>query len=781
VRATLRGLAGVGTVTAALMVVPATAAAVTCTTPPTAEVRTERTFTPNCTGAGMVTFVVKRQPSHGTLEGVPFSFGQQVRYVADAGYIGPDSFDYAGDGAGGESDVVTQSITVTPTANQVPSCSVNPPGALVRSGTTKTFHVTCVDGDADPVTLVAVDAADRGTASVSGEGSNRFRVDYTATTPTGEDTVSYRASDGRSTSATVAFTANVVAADYNTPPRCQPQTRETGPYFPAGVDTYACTDDESDPITLAVADGPAHGVVTVENAGMLIEYDADDDYVGSDRFTYSASDGRSTAGPWPVDITVRAPEPPKNCRTEVGDFGDGHAYAEETTYLRIACFPGDDGMPLTYTIDAQPQHGTLTPYGQGYNYTPHSGYVGPETFTWHATGPRGLGSGPQQASFDVETQIGNTDPQCVGNGPSGPFDIHADGELTVEYRCSEIQPGDDLAWLVVDAPDHGTLENLDASDDTRPRFTYRPDPAYAGVDEFQVRIVDGRGGRTPVRNYQANVIPPDVNHPPLCGSRSSTNGYALYSCFDPENDPVTLELVQPPAHGTVDFLADASFVYQAHEGFAGHDSFQLRIADDHGSSTVRTFEVHVDEPASAPVPVGGGSGGGSGSVTKPTEEAPDGAPASEESAPSSGGGTPTPPATAPSSARKPAPVALGDAEAFLAPGAGDGIVVATGGRPAPLLVIVCERACTVESQVELLVSGAPRAASASSIRPLKLPVQRLRLRAGRRGTVALRVPAAARRALGKRTLVTARVALTVRHADGRTARDSMTIRVRVRR
>jgi hypothetical protein len=47
--------------------------------------------------------------------------------------------------------------------------------------------------------------------------------------------------------------------------------------------------------------------------------------------------------------------------------------------------------------------------------------------------------------------------------------------------------------------------------------------------------------------------------------------------------------------------------------------------------------------------------------------------------------------------------------------------------------------------------------------------------------VALRIPAAARRVLGKRTLVTARVALTVRHTGGRTARDRMTMRVRLRR
>ncbi len=65
------------------------------------------------------------------------------------------------------------------------------------------------------------------------------------------------------------------------------------------------TDAEQDTLTAAVASGPSHGTLALDPGGSFT-YTPDDDYVGTDTFTYTASDGTETSAPATVTITVAA-------------------------------------------------------------------------------------------------------------------------------------------------------------------------------------------------------------------------------------------------------------------------------------------------------------------------------------------------------------------------------------------------------------------------------------------------------------------------------------------
>lgn len=65
------------------------------------------------------------------------------------------------------------------------------------------------------------------------------------------------------------------------------------------------TDAESNPLTAAVVNGPTNGTLTVDPGGSFA-YQPDEDFVGTDSFTYRASDATGGSAPATVTITVGA-------------------------------------------------------------------------------------------------------------------------------------------------------------------------------------------------------------------------------------------------------------------------------------------------------------------------------------------------------------------------------------------------------------------------------------------------------------------------------------------
>jgi hypothetical protein len=247
----------------------ASAAAPVCADPGVVSVRTNtpRTINHHCSGDSFsLTFVIKTTPAHGTLVTTPASFGTQKTYTPDSGYNGPDSFTYAVSGAGGESNVVTQSLDVTPTANVAPTCY---PGSgvttVARVGTPVDFQFRCQDDDGDTATMDPFDPLAHGTLSVTSSSANLWSLRYTPTS-TGTESITLHGDDGHG--ADFAFTLpdiTVHEADYNTAPTC-PSHTTTISYAQTTSAGYDCVDAEGDAQTLQLTTLPTHGTATLVNS-----------------------------------------------------------------------------------------------------------------------------------------------------------------------------------------------------------------------------------------------------------------------------------------------------------------------------------------------------------------------------------------------------------------------------------------------------------------------------------------------------------------------------------
>ncbi|MEO6652387.1 MAG: Ig-like domain-containing protein, partial [Ilumatobacteraceae bacterium] len=185
-------------------------------------------------------------------------------------------------------------------SNQAPVAQND--AATIRQDTSVTVNVlandTDVDGDALSVTALTQPA--NGTASVATGG-----VQYIPSSGfVGTDTFTYRASDGALGSNTATVTVTVTAP--NQAPVAQNDTATIQRDTSVTVNVLANdSDTNGDILSVTALTQPANGVVSVATGG--VQYIPNAGFVGTDTFTYRASDGALESNTATVTVTVTAP------------------------------------------------------------------------------------------------------------------------------------------------------------------------------------------------------------------------------------------------------------------------------------------------------------------------------------------------------------------------------------------------------------------------------------------------------------------------------------------
>ena len=117
----------------------------------------------------------------------------------------------------------------------------------------------------------------------------------------GADTFTYQANDGQSLSNVATVTVTVV----NRPPVAVNDTASTNQGKAVAIGVLANdTDPDGDPLSVTNLTVPANGTATVANE--IVTYTPKSAFVGTDTFTYQASDGSAASNVATVTIQVNA-------------------------------------------------------------------------------------------------------------------------------------------------------------------------------------------------------------------------------------------------------------------------------------------------------------------------------------------------------------------------------------------------------------------------------------------------------------------------------------------
>lgn len=233
------------------------------------------------------------QPAHGS---AVILGDHTIQYVPEANYNGSDALAYTiSDGHGGEASA-TLAIAITP-VNDPPVAVDDAAGTPEDTAVALDVVANDIDVDHEVPTIVAITTPAHGTAVIAGGN----RILYTPDPDYhGADALQYTISDGRIQTSTATVALDVISV--NDAPIAAAVTAATFDDTRTTI-ALAANDADGDPVTFAIASGPAHG--TLEPiAGNLVRYLPAAGFAGADSFTYTAFDGQATSAAATVSIGV---------------------------------------------------------------------------------------------------------------------------------------------------------------------------------------------------------------------------------------------------------------------------------------------------------------------------------------------------------------------------------------------------------------------------------------------------------------------------------------------
>lgn len=274
-------------------------------------------------------------------------------------------------------------------------------------------------------------------------------------------------------------------------------------------------------------------------------------------------------------------------------------------YIYLSC--NGPSYPTSVSV-GDPDHGTVT---QGttlmYLYEPAAGYLGPDHFTLHPSGTDGAWA-PIDMNVIVTDTL-NTAPDCSSLSTG----IVRDGETRNVHIGACLDAENDPAHFdVVTPPGHGTLGPpvvRSASTATTAEWPYTPDAGYTGGDSFTYRATDDFGAVSQLRTATITVRAAGFNQVPSCYIPSFpgapawiVHGPTTFSagCFDLDEDPLTLTVVTPPAHGTLGLVDGYTFSYTPDAGYDGQDTLVYTASDGHGGVSSQLTRALTIGPNHAP-------------------------------------------------------------------------------------------------------------------------------------------------------------------------------------
>jgi hypothetical protein len=524
-----------------------------------------------------------------------------VLYTPNTGFMGTDTFTYMVNDGTVDSNVATVTVTVEEdTGNEAPVAVDD--SATTPFNTPVTISVLDNDTDADGDTLQPSIVADptNGTAVVNTDGTILFTPN---TGFVGAETFTYLVNDGTIDSNVATVTVIVEEEGGGNEAPVAVDDTATTPVDTAVTIAVLTNDTDADGDTLvpSIVAAPTNGTATVNTDGTVL-YTPNTGFAGADSFTYMVNDGTVDSNVATVTITVED-EGGNQAPVAVDDT----ATTPINTGVTITVLANDtdaDGDTLVPSIVAAPANGATTVNTDGtVLYTPNSGFIGTDTFTYMVNDGT-VDSNVATVTVTVDDPATNSPPVAVDDAATtSPATAVV---ITVLANDTDAD-GDTLVPSIVTAPANGT-----ATVNTDGTVLYTPNAGFTGTETFTYQVNDGTENSN-VATVTVTVEEPSPNNPPVANNDAALTNPAtavvitvLANDTDADGDPLSVTEVTDPANGAVVVNADGTISYTPDLGFTGTDTFTYRASDGTATSNIATVSVTVgaaDFPLSgAPAP-----------------------------------------------------------------------------------------------------------------------------------------------------------------------------------
>ncbi len=432
-------------------------------------------------------FAIVAPPQRGTLSGTP----PALTYVANAGFVGNDSFTFTAADAYSTSNTATVSIVI----NDPPPVLLSGDSLTVPAGGDALIDVLANDtpgtGSFDLATLAVTGVPSKGVAVLE-----TSRIRYTANAgASGDDGFSYTVCDGAGACGGAFVTVTITV---NQPPTANGDsyTTDAGATLnvaPPGLLANDTDPDAGDQLQARLGTGVSAGSLLLRSDGSF-SYTPAASFGGTDGFTYFVVDRSGLSSP-PVAVTIEV--------IPAGPLAVDDTYQTTSDNALTVMPPGvlandrdsRSTGPLTARLDRAPFRGILDLNTDGsFVYTPDPGFVGTDTFRYVAVNLQGVPSAFAIVTIEVT--------EFAGPVPTLSCPAPADGSRVtapVAVTASVAPPaGETITQWTVTARnlDRGTPVVLASGNGQPPATlaTFDPTMLVNGSYEILTRAVSSGGG-----------------------------------------------------------------------------------------------------------------------------------------------------------------------------------------------------------------------------------------------------------------------------------------------
>lgn len=250
---------------------------------------------------------------------------------------------------------------------------------------------------------------------------------------------------------------------------------------------------------------------------------------------------------------------------------------DEDTPLNITLSATDaNGDSLTYDVGSLPNilsHGILDGTPPNLRYTPFENFSGSDSFNFTASDNFGT-SEPAVISITINPV---NDKPVVDTSQSVSTD--EDTPIAITLTATDVD-STNLSYTIENPPSNGQIRFSSLTE-----VQYTPNAGFFGQDSFSYSVSDGEAGSDiaiiAINIASVNDHPNAVAPASVLTTNQDTDLAITLAGNDPENDPITFEIVTQPTHGNLIGTAP-NLTYQPGAAYTGDDSFIFRVIDSGG-------------------------------------------------------------------------------------------------------------------------------------------------------------------------------------------------------
>lgn len=516
-----------------------------------------------------LTYTIVSMPSHGSLSGT----APNLTYTPEANYNGSDSFSFKVSDGKADSNTATVSISIS-AVNDAPEATAQEVNVDEDSSVSITLAGT--DGDGDTLTYMVMSQPTNG--RLTGTAPN---MTYTPNANFyGQDEFTFMVRDsGGLTSMPVAV--HIVVSAVNDDPVATAQSVSLSEDGSLEI-ILVGSDIDQDPLTYIIVTEPQHGSLIRVGDGNIFTYEPDENYNGADYFTFKVNDSSVDSAEARVSITVNAVND-----APVASGPETVTLDEDTTKAITLVASDVDGDTLTYSIEAQPSHGTITGTAPNLTYKPEANYHGSDSFSFKVNDGKA-----DSETRTVAITVTSINDVPVADAQEISLEENAE-DFPITLTASDAD-GDDLTYTVMTQPTMGSLNG------SAPNLTYTPPQNTNGTTTFTFKVNDGKVDSAVAT---VTITIDSINYAPKLYDVDGVEAFEVREgesldyevrAFDADGDTLTWSIISglgsiDPATGLYSWTPEKGLVT---EGASGVYTVKIQVSDNYsGPESDRSGEL----------------------------------------------------------------------------------------------------------------------------------------------------------------------------------------------